>query len=91
MIETSQAGGAGSEFETLTGGGLDVRLDGNPFNMHHKFLIIDRQTVVTGSYNFTFSAEEHNDENLLVIHDREIAGTFGDEFARIIEIAGPSP
>jgi phosphatidylserine/phosphatidylglycerophosphate/cardiolipin synthase-like enzyme len=91
VIETSQAGGAGSEYENLGGAGVDVRLDGNPFNMHHKFLIIDGQTVVTGSYNFTFSAEEHNDENLLVIHDRQIAELFGNEFARIFDVAGDAP
>lgn len=90
VMETTQAGSAGSEYENLSAGGLDVRLDGNPFNMHHKFMIIDRAIVVTGSYNFTASAEEQNDENLLVIHDREIARIFGEEFTRIFALAGPS-
>lgn len=91
VMETTQAGGSGSEYETLRSAGLDVRLDGNPFNMHHKFLIIDGEIVVTGSYNYTLSAEEHNDENVLIIHDREIADMYGGEFNRIFELAGPSP
>jgi phosphatidylserine/phosphatidylglycerophosphate/cardiolipin synthase-like enzyme len=89
VMETTQSVGLGSEYENLRAAGLDVRLDGNPFNMHHKFLIIDQEIVVTGSYNFTISAEEHNDENLLVLHDPEIAGAYAKEFARIFELAGP--
>ena len=57
----------GSDYERLRAAGIDVRLDGNPDNMHHKVLIIDGQTVVTGSFNFSRSAEERNDENSLVM------------------------
>jgi phosphatidylserine/phosphatidylglycerophosphate/cardiolipin synthase-like enzyme len=39
---------------------------------------------VTGSYNFTRSAEENNDENLLIIHDAAIARLYLDEFERIL-------
>jgi len=30
-------------------------------------MIIDRQTLITGSFNFTKAAEEKNAENLLVL------------------------
>ncbi len=36
-------------------------------------MVIDRRTVLTGSFNFTKNAEESNAENLLVIDDRELA------------------
>jgi phosphatidylserine/phosphatidylglycerophosphate/cardiolipin synthase-like enzyme len=36
-------------------------------------MIIDGETVVTGSFNFTKAAEENNAENLLVIHDKKLA------------------
>jgi phosphatidylserine/phosphatidylglycerophosphate/cardiolipin synthase-like enzyme len=36
-------------------------------------MIIDGETVITGSFNFTKAAEEKNAENLLVIHDRKLA------------------
>jgi phosphatidylserine/phosphatidylglycerophosphate/cardiolipin synthase-like enzyme len=91
VMETTQSGGLGSEYESLRALGLDVRLDANPFNMHHKFMIIDHETVVTGSYNFTISAEEHNDENVLIVHDWDIAAMFDQEFTRIFELAGPLP
>ena len=71
--------------------GLDVRLDGNPANMHHKVFIIDGHIVITGSYNFSRSAEERNDENTLIIHDPAIAqaAVFGE--ARPFNVAVLQP
>ena len=40
---------------------------------HDKVIVIDGETVITGSFNFTKAAEEHNAENLLVIHDKTLA------------------
>ena len=39
-------------------------------------MIIDGETVITGSFNFTKAAEENNAENLLVIGDRNLAGLY---------------
>jgi phosphatidylserine/phosphatidylglycerophosphate/cardiolipin synthase-like enzyme len=39
--------------------------------MHQKFSVIDRKTVLTGSYNWTRSADNSNDENLLLFRDAE--------------------
>ena len=39
--------------------------------VHHK--VIDGETVITGSFNFTKAAEENNAENLLVIRDKKLA------------------
>jgi phosphatidylserine/phosphatidylglycerophosphate/cardiolipin synthase-like enzyme len=36
-------------------------------------MIIDGETVITGSFNFTKAAEENNVENLLVIRDKNLA------------------
>ena len=40
---------------------------------HNKVMVIDRETVVTGSFNFTKAAEEHNAENLLIVRSKELA------------------
>lgn len=85
--ESQYRSNTGAEFERLLSGGLDVRLDGNPRNMHHKVLIIDQQIVVTGSYNFSASAAERNDENTLVIHNAGIAAAYLEEFQRIYAAA----
>lgn len=74
---------SGTEFDPFRQAGLDVRLDGNDGQMHHKVFIIDRSIVVFGSYNFSRSAEERNDENILIIYNPQIAGFFLQEFQRI--------
>jgi phosphatidylserine/phosphatidylglycerophosphate/cardiolipin synthase-like enzyme len=62
---------------------IDVKTDGNPATMHHKVLIIDAETVVTGSYNFTRSADTINDDALLVIRSPALAAQYLEEFNRI--------
>ncbi len=47
--------------------------------MHQKFAVIDRRLVLTGSYNWTHSAETLNDENLLLFRD---AGPLAEEYRR---------
>ncbi len=54
--------------------------------LHHKFAIIDRQTVVTGSHNWSSAANYHNDETLLVIQNNPtVAAHFDREFNRLYE------
>jgi phosphatidylserine/phosphatidylglycerophosphate/cardiolipin synthase-like enzyme len=62
---------------------LDVVTDGNPYIMHQKVFIVDEETVALGSYNFTESADKSNDENLLIVHDPDVAAQFLEEFERI--------
>lgn len=83
VLEAAGADGLGSEFERLHRAGLDLRLDGNPNNMHHKVLLIDGRIVVTGSYNFSRSAEERNDENVLIVFDSQLAAAYEQEFQRL--------
>lgn len=62
---------------------LEVRTDGNGRIMHHKVIIIDRETVIFGSYNFSDSANERNDENTLIVHNPTFAGYFVEEFEAV--------
>jgi phosphatidylserine/phosphatidylglycerophosphate/cardiolipin synthase-like enzyme len=48
--------------------------------MHHKFVILDQQTVVTGSYNWTHESEEENQENLLILRDEYSVEAYSQEF-----------
>lgn len=75
--------GEWSEYERLKEKGVEVRWDTNPKLMHNKVFIIDNETVVTGSFNPTKAADTKNDENLLIIHDRVVAGRFTEEFWRV--------
>ena len=56
--------------------------------LHHKYMIVDVNNtnddplVVTGSHNWSFAADERNDENTLIIHDQGVANMFLQEFAQ---------
>jgi phosphatidylserine/phosphatidylglycerophosphate/cardiolipin synthase-like enzyme len=84
VMETDQIkSNVGTEYDAFLQAGVDVRRDGNDGQMHHKVIIIDKQIVVLGSYNFTNSAETKNDENLLVVYNPEIAAQYLAEFERV--------
>ncbi|MBT4336345.1 DUF1669 domain-containing protein, partial [Candidatus Woesearchaeota archaeon] len=68
-----------SVYESLIGQDLDVIKDGNKQNMHHKVFVIDEETVVTGSFNPTGGGDTRNDENVLIITDKDIAKEFEEE------------
>jgi hypothetical protein len=77
----------GSEFNFLTQTcGLSVRDWTDPGQFHHKYGVIDADdpqadpVVITGSHNWSASAENNNDENTLIIHDHAIANQFRQEF-----------
>jgi phosphatidylserine/phosphatidylglycerophosphate/cardiolipin synthase-like enzyme len=51
--------------------------------MHHKVFIVDEKIVVLGSYNFSQSAEQRNDENVLIVYNEDIAEQYVQEFERV--------
>jgi phosphatidylserine/phosphatidylglycerophosphate/cardiolipin synthase-like enzyme len=87
VFERQNAKGTGAEYENLRDAGIPVEVDGNCYIMHHKTMIIDNRYVITGSYNFTKSAEQSNDENLLLIDSPALAAEYQAEYARIKEQA----
>jgi phosphatidylserine/phosphatidylglycerophosphate/cardiolipin synthase-like enzyme len=89
MDESQVKSNVGTEYDAFRQAGLNVRTDGINGLMHHKVIVIDGQIVVTGSYNFTASAEERNDENLIVIYDPAIAMEYYAEFQRVFAQAQP--
>lgn len=56
-----------SELGPLHEQGLDVLIDAHHAIAHNKIIIIDRRTLITGSFNFTRQAEQENAENMLII------------------------
>lgn len=80
-----------SEYAVLKKAGLDVWQDGNPYLMHHKVFILDGQTVILGSFNFSRNANESNDENLLIVDDAGLAQAFAAEFERVLAQAQNPP
>lgn len=79
----------GTEYDPFQQADMQVRLDGNEGQMHHKVFIIDEHIVILGSYNFSRAAEERNDETILIIDNAEIAQQYLQEFKRVWEQAQP--
>ena len=81
-----------SKHHFLSERNVDVRLDntrktyGDKYEgiMHHKFAIVDNKALITGSYNWTHSAEKLNGENLLIIkEDAALIRKFAGEFTNL--------
>jgi phosphatidylserine/phosphatidylglycerophosphate/cardiolipin synthase-like enzyme len=87
MDEEQVKSNQGTEFDPFRQADLDVRIDGIAGLMHHKVFIIDQKIVAFGSYNFSQSAEERNDENLIIVYNPVIAQQFVHEFERVQEQA----
>ncbi len=87
VMEKRSIQGTGSEYATLEAAGIPSYPDGNCYVAHNKVMIIDQRIVITGSYNFTGSAEKSNDENLLIINDPDLAQHYHAEFERLLNAA----
>ncbi len=72
-----------SQSRFLVQNGVKTRVSTNNYIMHNKFAIIDNRILFTGSYNWTFSANNRNDENLMVIDDPEIIEIFQNQFINL--------
>ena len=70
ILDKSQKSDQYSSADFLANSGMSVKIDSQHAIAHNKVMIIDGETVITGSFNFTKAAEENNAENLLVIHER---------------------
>jgi phosphatidylserine/phosphatidylglycerophosphate/cardiolipin synthase-like enzyme len=60
--------------------GIPTYIDAEHAIAHNKVIIIDGETVVTGSFNFTKAAEERNAENLLIVNSKELAKEYIDNW-----------
>jgi phosphatidylserine/phosphatidylglycerophosphate/cardiolipin synthase-like enzyme len=63
--------------------------EGPGSKMHHKFAILDGNSLLTGSYNWTRESEEQNFESLLILHEWEGIEQFRFEFEALWAEASP--
>ncbi len=75
-----------SAFHALNSSKADVRIFNKDPLLHHKVFVIDNRTVITGSYNPTRAATTRNDENILIIRDKNVASSFIREYERVTEL-----
>ena len=82
-LDRSQIESTYSISRPLVQKGIKVKISTNNYIMHNKFAIIDNRLLLTGSYNWTASANSRNDENLMVIDDPEIIAIFQNQFVNL--------
>jgi len=73
----------GSDVMRMVEKGVPTRVDRTDHHMHHKYAVIDGATTITGSYNWTRSAEKYNWENVLITNDPATAKPYLKEFERL--------
>jgi len=76
ILDKSQSTQSYSSATFLDNAGIPTKIDAQHTIAHNKVMIIDGETVITGSFNFTKAAEEKNAENLLIIGDKELASLY---------------
>jgi phosphatidylserine/phosphatidylglycerophosphate/cardiolipin synthase-like enzyme len=82
------AAGQYSLFDQFKARRLQVLKDGNEALMHHKVIIVDGSTVISGSYNYSQNAERNNNEAFLIIKRAPtVANAFEGEFDRLTQAA----
>lgn len=85
ILDQSQRGEHYSSADLVAHARIPTFIDARHAIAHNKVIVIDGETVLTGSFNFTKAAEEQNAENLLVIHDPQLAAQYAQNWQRHLE------
>ena len=83
VVDKSNATARYTKVTFLANQHVPVRVDYRYAIMHDKFIVVDGETVETGSFNFTAAAESHNAENVLVLDDATLAARYAREWDRL--------
>jgi phosphatidylserine/phosphatidylglycerophosphate/cardiolipin synthase-like enzyme len=71
----------GSDVDQIAAAGVACKMDiGQEAHMHHKYAVFDGRTLMNGSFNWTRSASEQNEENLIVTNDAVLVTAFAARF-----------
>jgi phosphatidylserine/phosphatidylglycerophosphate/cardiolipin synthase-like enzyme len=73
ILDKSQKSERYTSATFISNAGIPTYIDSKHAIAHNKIMIIDKETVVTGSFNFTKAAEEKNAENLLITRNKDLA------------------
>lgn len=73
----------GSDIAQLYKEGISIKMDSTPNHMHHKFMVVDDNALITGSYNWTLSAAKYNHENVLLTTEGGVVKSYLKEFSQL--------
>ncbi len=83
VYETFSSTSPSAELKTFGCAGVPVRQDGNSSFLHDKIIVIDNSIVVTGSLNYSSSADDENEENVVIVDNPEMAALYLREFDKL--------
>jgi phosphatidylserine/phosphatidylglycerophosphate/cardiolipin synthase-like enzyme len=89
ILDKSQRTEKYSSADFLANQGVPTLIDANHAISHNKVMIIDGETVITGSFNFTKAAQEKNAENLLSIRDTSLAAQYTQNWQAHVQHSQP--
>ncbi|XP_077130421.1 mitochondrial cardiolipin hydrolase [Ranitomeya variabilis] len=90
ITDSDYMAAAGSQIGELRKAGVVVRHSQSSGYMHHKFAVVDRSIVITGSMNWTQQAIQTNRENVLITDDGACVSAYLEEFERLWEEYDPA-
>jgi phosphatidylserine/phosphatidylglycerophosphate/cardiolipin synthase-like enzyme len=76
ILDKSQRSEKYSSADFVAHAGIPTYIDAKHKIAHNKIMVIDGQVVITGSFNFTKSAESENAENLLIINSTDLGAKY---------------
>lgn len=82
ILDDSQRSEKYTSADFIAHAGIPTFIDSKHAIAHNKIMIIDGQVVITGSFNFTKSAEESNAENLLIIRDATLVTKYLENWTK---------
>ena len=83
VSDNDKANDKGSDIDYLSDKGVNVILDKTSYHMHHKFAVFDNNILLNGSFNWTRSASEVNEENITVSAEPALLSMFSERFASL--------
>lgn len=85
ILDKSQKGARNATAALLLDAGIPTYIDSSHAIAHNKIIIVDRATVITGSFNFTKAAEAKNAENLLILRSPQLAGVYIENWSSHVQ------
>jgi phosphatidylserine/phosphatidylglycerophosphate/cardiolipin synthase-like enzyme len=89
ILDKSQKSERYTSATFISNAGIPSYIDSKHAIAHNKIMIIDKETVITGSFNFTKAAEEKNAENLLILKSKDLAKVYMENWYKHKEHSDP--
>lgn len=83
ITDNDKVNDRGSDIRKLFLAGIETKTDRTDDHMHHKFAIVDHRFLINGSFNWTRSASERNQENVVISNNKALITKFADYYHKL--------